>query len=331
MALAPPGQPWSESQASAPMFAGFTASDFDAYAREKWRSNTFNRERLEVKEKLAALGRAVAGALVVSDDAPLLCEASAEHPALWNHKQVDAQHLFFSRHTEARKQLDKIIERQRSMASMLDDPSPQRSHIFLTVSITQSHLFAGLKLHRDASVDRRNLEAIVADGRGAGELRELGRRLPSEFRVGVSDGARLEPSQLDAAAITGLVRELCKPLEPRTSRWFVAGRDIDRQSVVDAGPSIADEVRAILLAVAPLYRFIAWTRGNDRISMRDELRDQQVARRVRGLEKHDKVRITSGMFTGRTGVVQDVDAKGGIKVLVGKVPIKLSAADVEKQ
>ena len=31
------------------MFPGFTAADFDAYQPKKWKSNVFNRERLEVK------------------------------------------------------------------------------------------------------------------------------------------------------------------------------------------------------------------------------------------------------------------------------------------
>jgi len=32
------------------MFPGFTAADFDAYQQKKWKSNAFNRERLEVKQ-----------------------------------------------------------------------------------------------------------------------------------------------------------------------------------------------------------------------------------------------------------------------------------------
>src|SRR5262245_41334293 len=105
---------------SRPMIAGLTDGDFDAYAAGKWRSNVYNRERLEVKQKLLALGRALAPSLVGADGSPLTVEASVEHPALWNHKQVEAQHVFFSRHEEARKELDRIIERGQSLASRID-------------------------------------------------------------------------------------------------------------------------------------------------------------------------------------------------------------------
>ena len=87
------------------MFPGFTAADFDAYQVKKWKSNVFNRERLEVKQKLASLGRELQGVMIAPDGSPLAVEASVEHPALWNHKQVEAQHLYFSRNEGARKEL----------------------------------------------------------------------------------------------------------------------------------------------------------------------------------------------------------------------------------
>ena len=49
-----------------------------------------------------------------------------------------------------------------------------------------------------------------------------------------------------------------------------------------------------------------------------------------GLAKNDAVRIIRGMFAGKSGVVQEVDAKGGLRVLVGKVAVKVDAEDVQK-
>src|SRR4029453_5313119 len=112
--------------------------------------NVFNRERLEVKQKLLALGKELAGMLTASDGSPLLCEAPVEHPALWNHKQVEAQHLFFSRNEGARKELDRIIDRSRPMTSMLEDPTPQRNHIFVSMSLDQQRIELAVKLHPDA-------------------------------------------------------------------------------------------------------------------------------------------------------------------------------------
>ena len=50
----------------------------------------------------------------------------------------------------------------------------------------------------------------------------------------------------------------------------------------------------------------------------------------RALAKNDAVRIMRGMFAGKSGVVQEIDAKGGLRVLVGKVAVKLGAEDVQK-
>src|SRR5205807_2406041 len=69
------------------MFPGFVAADLDCYLPHKWKSNVFNRERMEVKQKLLGLAREVGVALTASDGSPLFIETSVEHPALWNHKQ----------------------------------------------------------------------------------------------------------------------------------------------------------------------------------------------------------------------------------------------------
>ena len=39
------------------MFPGLTGSDFECYEPRKWKSNVYNRERMEVRQKLLALAR----------------------------------------------------------------------------------------------------------------------------------------------------------------------------------------------------------------------------------------------------------------------------------
>jgi tetratricopeptide (TPR) repeat protein len=59
--------------------------------------------RTQISSKISA-------GLTAVDGSPLACEASVEYPALWNHKQVEAQHLYFFRNDGARKELDKEDE-----------------------------------------------------------------------------------------------------------------------------------------------------------------------------------------------------------------------------
>ena len=61
------------------------------------------------------------------------------------------------------------------------------------------------------------------------------------------------------------------------------------------------------------------------------LQKEKQQKRQKGLVKNDTVRIIRGMFAGKQGVVQEVDAKGGLRVLVGKVAVKLDAEDVQKR
>ncbi|HEY2748704.1 MAG TPA: hypothetical protein VGL86_28990 [Polyangia bacterium] len=309
------------------MFPGFTAADFDAYQPKKWKSNVFNRERLEVKQKLVALGRELQGAMLAPDGSPLAAEPSVEHPTLWNHKQVEAQHLYFSRNEGARKELDAIIDRGKSIASMIDDPSPQRNHLFLAATLSESSLELSLKLHPDARVDRENLERKCEDHFEREKLVNLLRALGDGFVVGIVP--ELQPvAALDQGKLVELFAQLGKPSV--TPRLFYVGRAIARDAALAAGSALLDEAKKTLQALLPVYRFIAWSRDNDFVSIKETLQKEKQQRRQKGLLKNDAVRIVRGMFAGKSGVVQEVDAKGGLRVLVGKVAVKLDADDVQK-
>ena len=315
------------------MFPGFQTTDFAAYEPRKWKSNVFNRERLEVKQKLLAL---VEGAgLTGGDGAPLALEASVEHPALWNHKQVEAQHVYFSRNEGARKELDAIINRGKSLASIIDDPTPQRNHVFLAVSIANEALEVSCRLHPDAKVDRENLERKCEDHFERERLLRLVGQLDERSRVGVTP--QLVPvRELADEKLGEILRALSQPapamqLPGAPQRLLYIGRAIPRDEVLAAGSSIVETTRSSLAALLEVYRFIAWSRDNDFLSMRDQLQKERAQKRQRGLAKNDTVRIVRGMFAGKQGVVQEIDGKGALRVLVGKVAVKVDAEDVLKQ
>ncbi len=314
------------------MFAGLCTADFDAYASNKWKSNVFNRERLEVKQKLCTLGREIAAGLTAADGSPLSLEASAEHPAQWNHKQVEAQHIFLSRNEEARKELDRIIVRTQTMASLIEDPTPQRNHLFLAVTVAFDHAEVSLKLHPDARVDRQNLERRSADHFEHEKLVDLLRGLPQPFHFGVTGSTTAPTSSAAPESAAEWIAHLATPsplMGPQ--KLLYIGSRADRNEAIAAGPAFAEQTRASLLALLPLYHYIAWTRDNDFVSMRETLQQEKQARRQRGLAKQDEVRIVRGMFAGKSGIVQDVDARGGLKVMIGKMAVKVAAEDVEKR
>lgn len=314
------------------MFAGLTDGDFDAYAATKWRSNVYNRERLEVKQKLLALARAASPALAGADGSPLAIEASVEHPALWNHKQVEAQHLYFSRSEGSRRDLDRVIDRARSMAQMISDPTPQRTHIFLSVSVTFAGLEVALRLHPDAAIDRQNLARKTADLYEREQLAHLLASLPEAIAIGITTGPLRPCREVSAEALPELVAALerARPAPLAPGPWLAAVWSFPRAEVVARGADLAGDVKTALEALLPLYWAIAWSAGNDFVSMKEALQKEKAQVKQRGLQKHDKVRIVQGVLAGKSGVVQDIDARGAVRLLVGKLAVKLDAGDLAK-
>lgn len=315
------------------MFAGFTDRDFDAYAPTKWKSNVFNRERLEVKQKLVSLGKELGGMLAAADGSPLYCEASAEHPALWNHKQVEAQYLFFSRNEGARRELDRIIDRSRPMTTMLEDPTPQRNHLFLSIMLDHAQVEFALKLHPDARVDRQNLERKLADTWEREKFVSLVRELGPDFTIGVAGKTSIPAVDLDDLTLRDLGSDLGSselPGQAIKTHWFHVHRSLARSAITADGLDLVLAARQDLSALLPVYQFVAWARDNDFVSMRDKLKQEKQAKRQKGLVKNDRVRIVRGIFSGRAGVIQEIDAKGALRVLVGTVAVKLGADEVEK-
>lgn len=318
------------------MFQGFCVADFDCYEPRKWKSNVFNRERLDVKQKLLALADTLTSEVLGADGTPLLIEASVEHPALGNHKQVEAQHLFFSRHAAARKEIDGILDRKRPIASLLDDPTPQRNHLFLAVTVSQEALEVALRLHPDAEVDRQNLVRKLEAYYEAERILALLRSLPTGYHIGVLPA--LVP--LDATAplleqLQALIAQLpasgSLSVPGQVPHLFVLGHQLSRQEVLaQSGPDQAAWIRARLVELLPFYQWTAWSRDNDFVSMRDVLDKEKAVKRQRGMQKGDRVRVVRGMLSGKDGVVQEIDAKGHLKVLVGKMVVKIDAADVER-
>jgi hypothetical protein len=326
------------------MFAGLTDADFDAFSPQKWRSNVYNRERLEVKQRLLPLARALGERLSPADGStsggpvggPLEVTTSVEHPALFNHKQVEAQHLFFSRGEAARRALDAIIDRARGVASLLEDPTPQRSHVYLAVSLHHDRLEVALRLHPEATVDRQNLLRKTQDPFEADRLVVLLAELPDGFRFGLTatPGGLIDAHGLDRDALGERLRAFAAvptAVGPTAAPSLAVVRVHPRVDAIHAAGALAERLASDLQALAPFYRFCAWARDNDFVSVREALEKKQTERRQKGIVAGDAVRVVRGLLAGQQGTVQEVDARGSLRVLVGKLTAKLDAADVERR
>jgi transcription antitermination factor NusG len=307
-------------------FSGFADSDFDAYQDRKWASNAFNLERLQVRQKLDSLGKQLAPSMRADDGSLLACQTSAEHPAVWNQRRVACQHLFFSRNQEAQRELEQIINRSRSIASLIEDPSPLRKHVFLAVIIDQNGLMVALRLHSDATVDRENLQKRCAEYFEREKVLATLQQLPDCFELQLPGVFPAKTAcEIDDEELQTIVEKLETAGDMLSiERFFHRSEPTLRQ------PEIVDTLSESLNSLLPALHAVTWSRSNDHLSMKATLREEDKKTKQRGLAKNDRVRIVSGMLAGKRGVVQEVTPKGEVKILIGTMSLKVQSDAVTK-
>ena len=239
----------------------FQAGDFEAYLPEKWTSNMYTLERRRVKNKLDALGD-ILEPEIESAGLALVRHLSDEFPSLWNKKSVERQWLFFSRDEAARKELTNIIDREKTLADTLADPTPLFRHLFVGVSVSETYLEIGLRLHFDAWVDRKNLLNLVGDEQTKQTFVEALNRLPEHFEAGL-DGRNLTAiGNIDEAGVTALLEDF-----EAERGWLFIGARLPKDQVLVIGEDINESAAAVFRALVPLYNCIAWSPNNDQISI----------------------------------------------------------------
>lgn len=246
-------------------FAGFTEADFDAYLPARATSNAFNRPRVEVKQKALSLARSL-GEAAATAGLGLEVRASDEVPSLWNKRSVTSQWVFFWRDQSARKRLEELLDKGRTLAATLTDPTPFFRHAFLALYLDSVEIEVALKVHGDAWVDVRNLRALLSDGARRDELLSALRALPADFVMGVTGHDSVPARDVDGAALSATFDALTD-----ASQWWFLGRKRPRAEAVAAGSSLGEWVEETFRALLPIYRIAAWSHDNDLVSIEAEL------------------------------------------------------------
>lgn len=244
--------------------------DFDAYKPEKATSKAFSLPRLELKQRALAWARGVVtriGALGVA----LEVYASDEHPSLRNKKRVDCQWVFFERDQAAHDELDRLLDRGRRIADVIDDPSPYTRHAFLALRIDDHGVEVAFAVHPGAEVDVDNLRARLDDDARAAELAAAINALPRELTLGVDRAlARPELDRVIATEVTPaqiratLAQAAAEGAEgaPLWIGWWV-----DRSVAISHSAIMSEQLADALVALAPIYKLVAWSRDNDLIAL----------------------------------------------------------------
>lgn len=244
-----------------------TARDFDAYLPEKASSNAFTRPRLEVKQRALAWARDVAARLA-EQGLQAEVHATDEHPSHRNKRRVESQWVFFWRDAAARGELDELLERSRSIAEAIDDPSPYTRHAFLGLRLDPGAVEVGFAVHPEAKVDIDNLRARLAEGSEhlAEELTKALHALPDQFEVRAGD-ERGEAMRLPCSAATPeqIAEALARCVSENVPLWI--GWRVPRPVALEHAEVVSEQLDDAVLALLPVYRLIAWSRDNDHIGI----------------------------------------------------------------
>lgn len=235
-------------------FPGFGARDFAAFEKQKQRDSDFNGERLLVKRKLAALGKEIAPALAAAG-LDLEARTSLSHPYTYNAFRVDSMWVYFGRSEAAKKAIKKKLG-----AELGKDVDPTYQGAILLVEIDERRVACGFKIHPAAWWDGQNLARRVKSGdAAAAELTRILNALPAGYAMTIGDWRRrYEAGKLYPDDIRNYF-QYYRPGEV----WLHLLHETPREAAIAAGPVLARDLGPRLAALAPLYRFTAWTPEND--------------------------------------------------------------------
>lgn len=302
-------------------FEGVNSELFAAYTPEKWSSNAHNLGRIRGKDTLTRLADALVPTVGAHFD-DLQRGASDEFPTILNQKKVDTQWIYWTRSPDEKKTLSSLYEKLQLDSSALMSTATHDKHALVGLAVDQNELWVTFRIAPAAQVDCRNLGAKLRKDNYRAPFLELLGELPQGFHVGM-DGARVSAAEFED------VEGLSTALNNRAG-VFAIRRAWSADEATALGAKIITPLAASLEALDPLYRFCAWSRENDHTEVGKMLQQVEVQKQAKALAfaPGEQVRVIGGMFKGKRGLVESIDAKAKVKVRVGTMSVMISGRDL---
>lgn len=275
-----------------------TAADFDAFRSDRTGATAAARRRVELAQRVLAWAKGIStrlGALGAS-----LELASSPYRGVPAGKRRSEGHwVAFFRDRAARERLEAAFPSVASKRPTAPVPLCRR-HPFLALRIDAQHVEVCLELDREAEVDVARLHERLADPGAAAELVLAIAALPSEFTVGPSAGGRrVACADVDAELVA---RTLDAAEAGDEGLWI--GWSLSREIAVEHSELVGEQLGDAIVALAPVYAIVASV---------PEAADTASPPFERGA----KVRVLAGPFAGKTGVVTELDGRGGARIVLG--------------
>ncbi len=259
-------------------FCSFREEDFRLFQGDAPTDRRFNKNRLDLKERLVRFGERLAPRM----PAGWTMESGTEHPAVWNRQRVDRLELFFMRSEEDRKRLNRAMAREIPISLLLQAPSPLYAHASIGFFVDARGIEAGFRVPFLAVGDRQQLrralesdgwtDAAVHDGHVFGVFSGESPQLFSaqDPRQWLEALARLEEAgNRDHRAYLGLVQR------------FSPG-----EAVMDG---IGERIESTLVQILPIIHSLVWSPEHDRLGVDGLIQAQNRASQAER-ERSEKLR-----------------------------------------
>ncbi len=392
----------SQSPTEVPSRLNLDASDFDAYLPERAASTECGDVRLAIRRRLLDWARPVAARLEAFGIAAEI-GGTDDHPNAGNGHRVDDQRVIFWRDAAARARLERLLEQGRSLAMVR---GTHRMHAHLALKIDATSVDVSVQVHPDAWVDFRNIRARLTQPDLALELTAALESLPEQYVLKVTENDLLQLGGID----TNQLRDALDRAEASGAPLWV-GWIVPRDVAIEHAAVLEEQLEDAIVALAPVFRLIAWAPDNDcveldrewmlaraaRVKAQEEADREQAAweakkaaderreaerrapRRDRGtrrtgnlpdsgaepkvdaepppvaalpapaprpalrlsrgarivdvdpggvVDRNAKVQVLSGAFEGKVGIVQELDGRGGARVLLGLLAVRIDVGDL---
>ena len=305
------------------MFAGLNEEAFLTYEEKKWSSNVHNLARMQVKGQLETLAKDLSGSLGADLDS-LALGASDEIPNITNQKKVDAQWLYWFRNTNERQELKSFLNDNTLSSPNFFNIAAQDKHAILTFVLREHNLWVGLRIAGSAMVDRQNLSEKFSKTWEREVFLDLLKGAEAGLEIGFRDAAQ-ELSDIGDGELEAMANQL---LESKSS-WLL-GCSISREEVILQGAELKSTLAKTLKQLIPFYKYCTWSKDNDFIGAQKQIQEEKAEKRRQAdsYSVGDRVRISSGLFSGKQGLVESIDTKSNIRVQVGNMSVVVPGTEL---
>jgi hypothetical protein len=308
-----------------------TARDFDAYAPERTRATAMTAPRSAVKRQLLDWMKELAQRLA-AEGIDLDVAATDEHPSPRNGHRVDQQSAFLLRGSVARQEMQHGLGRAARIA--IDDRE-ELGHARVELRIDAQSVALVLWLGGDARADLEHAQQILShdDEDLFASWESLPERVCVDARSSLSPRARraTEMTPRDVAAMAHDALESEVPL--------VIGVRLSKDEAL--AEHALDGFGDLAASLARLLVILAWSPDSAaRLAERPSRRGKRMrvpkvtppppapSQPAQAIDRGSHVRALAGSFAGQVGVVQELDGKGGARVLFGLLAARVELRDL---